>query len=147
MAEEKVDSSGFKVVDRRTFTSEGERIAGQPDRPPEPDRQKQVQQASPPSVVAEPESAVSADSERFATLVSYLSTTAMFQLGLLPGPGGEYVAPDLVNGQRTIDLLEVLQEKTRGNLSQNEARLLDEVLYELRMSFIQVQKQRVSKRK
>lgn len=147
MAEEKVETSGFKVVDRRSFTSEGQRVAGQPERAQEPVRRSQVQQESGPSAAAESDFAVSEDSARFATLVSYLSTTAMFQLGLLPGPGGEYIPPDLVNGQRTIDLLDVLQEKTRGNLSQEEARLLDDVLYELRMSFIEVQKQRVSKQK
>lgn len=75
----------------------------------------------------------------FATLVSYLSTTAMFQLGLLPGPGGERIPSDFVNARRTIDLLEILQEKTRGNLTDNESRMLEEVLYELRISFVEVQ--------
>jgi hypothetical protein len=147
MAEEKVESSRFKVVDRRTFTSEGERVPGQAERAPEPETRSQVRQDTSPSPPVEPEPTVSEESARFATLVSYLSTTAMFQLGLLPGPGGEYIPPDLANGRRTIDLLEVLQEKTHGNLSQDEAKLLDEVLYELRMSFIEVQKQRVSKHK
>jgi len=147
MAEEKDESSGFKVVDRRTFTSEGERVAGQAERGQEPEPRSQVQQDASPSAVLESEPTLSEDSARFATLVSYLSTTAMFQLGLLPGPGGEYLPPDLANGRRTIDLLEVLQEKTHGNLSEEEAKLLDEVLYELRMSFVEVQKQRVSKHK
>ena len=73
-------------------------------------------------------------------LVSYLSTTAMFQLGLLPGPGGEYIPADLTNASRTIDLLEVLQEKTRGNLTSQESKLLGDVLYELRMTYLEVQK-------
>lgn len=118
----------------------------------EPSKQPEsVQPETPPSTVAEsqpaaePHPAISADSARFATLVSYLSTTAMFQLGMLPGPGGEHVAPDINNGRRTIDLLEVLQEKTRGNLSEEEARLLDEVLYELRISFVEVQKRQETK--
>ncbi|TAM80686.1 MAG: DUF1844 domain-containing protein [Acidobacteria bacterium] len=79
-------------------------------------------------------------------LVSYLSTTAMFQLGLLPGPGGEYIPADFANASRTVDLLEVLQEKTRGNLTGQESKLLDDVLYELRMTFLEVQK-RASKQK
>jgi len=64
----------------------------------------------------------------------------MFQLGFLPGPGGERIPTDLVNARRTIDLLEVLQNKTAGNLSDDEARMLEEVLYELRMSYIEVQR-------
>lgn len=147
MAEEKGESSGFKVVDRRTFTSEGERVPGQAERPAEPERPRQAQRDPNPSAVKESGPAVSEDSSRFATLVSYLGTTAMFQLGLLPGPGGEYIPPDLANGRRTIDLLEVLQEKTHGNLSADESKLLEDVLYELRMGFVEVQKQRVSKQK
>jgi Domain of unknown function (DUF1844) len=143
MADEKVESSGFKVVDRRSFTSEGERVPGQPEkeqdnRKPEP--RLDAQPASAPAAEPEPEADDSETSERFAMLVSYLSTTAMYQLGLLPGPGGEYMPSDLAHGSRTIDLLEVLQEKTRGNLTRQEAKLLDEVLYELRMTFLEVQK-------
>jgi hypothetical protein len=147
MPEEKVESSGFKVVDRRAFTSEGNRIPGQPEK----EGQKQEAessvhpkpQAAPPT---EPEPQEEEASERFAMLVSYLSTTAMFQLGLLPGPGGEYIPADLANASRTIDLLEVLQEKTRGNLTRQESKLLEDVLYELRMTFLEVQK-RASKQK
>ena len=81
----------------------------------------------------------------FETLVSYLSTTTMFQLGLLAGPGGERIPPDMANAQRTIDLLQVLQEKTQGNLTPNESRLLDDVLYELRMTFVELQKRQARK--
>jgi hypothetical protein len=81
----------------------------------------------------------------FETLVSFLSTTTMFQLGLLAGPGGERIPADMPNAQRTINLLEVLQEKTRGNLSPNESRLLDDVLYELRMTFVELQKRQARK--
>jgi Domain of unknown function (DUF1844) len=148
MSEEKAESSGFKVVDRRTFTSEGTRVPGQAEKKEERKQEPESRvsprpQAAPP---VEPEPEVEEASERFAMLVSYLSTTAMFQLGLLPGPGGDYIPADLANASRTIDLLEVLQEKTRGNLTGQESKLLDEVLYELRMTFLEVQK-RASKQK
>lgn len=147
MPEEKVESSGFKVVDRRSFTSEGERVAGQSEK--EQERQEPASsiplrpQTAPP---IEPEPEEEEASERFAMLVSYLSTTAMFQLGLLPGPGGEYIPADLANASRTIDLLEVLQEKTGGNLTGQESKLLEDVLYELRMTYLEVQK-RANKQK
>jgi hypothetical protein len=149
MAEEKVESSGFKVVDRRAFTSEGTRV---PDRPDKEEAVQELESRVPPKPQAtpaaelEPLAEEEEGSERFAMLVSYLSTTAMFQLGLLPGPGGEYIPADLTNCSRTIDLLEVLQEKTRGNLTIQETKLLDDVLYELRMTFLEVQK-RASKQK
>jgi hypothetical protein len=51
------------------------------------------------------------------------------------------------NAKRTVDLLEVLQEKTKGNLSASESRLLEDVLYELRMSFVEMQKRQARKSK
>lgn len=147
MPEEKPESSGFKVVDRRSFTSEGVRVPGQGEK--EQERQEATPRIPPQPQAAppiEPEPEEEEGSERFAMLVSYLSTTAMFQLGLLPGPGGEYIPADLANGSRTIDLLEVLQEKTRGNLAGQESKLLEDVLYELRMTYLEVQK-RATKQK
>jgi hypothetical protein len=141
MPEDKNGPSGFKVVDRRTFGSDGTRRE-------EPTASEK--KPTPPSVT--PSRATSDEAERpaspeeystgFDTLVSYLSTTALFQLGLLPGPGGERIPVDLGNARRTIDLLEVLREKTQGNLTPEENRMLDDVLYELRVSFIEVEKYR-----
>ena len=140
MPEDKENPSGFKVVDRRSWTSEGDRRDT-----PEP-----VAPAAAPAPVQPPgrasaapdlsDGARSLDMPGFETIISYLSTTALFQLGLLAGPGGEHIPPDLENAHRTIDMLEVLQEKTRGNLSKNESQLLEEVLYEMRMSFVEIQK-------
>jgi len=76
----------------------------------------------------------------FDTLVSYLGTTAMFQLGLMAGPTGERIPADLANARQTITMLEVLDQKTQGNLTQDESRLLEEILYELRMAYVEVDK-------
>ncbi len=148
MSEEQTGGSGFKVVDRRAFSADGTRRQAQPE-----DAERRPETPTPPSP---PESSqIEVDQEEYAepegagfeTLVSYLSTTAMFQLGLLPGPGGEHIPPDLVNAQRTIDLLEVLQQKTLGNLTPDEGKLLEDVLYELRMSFVETEKRRAKKAK
>jgi len=145
MADEKNEPAGFKVVDRRSFTAEGSRREestpeGKKPAPPPP-----TERVSQPKVVATPDEAFSDEPSGFETLVSYLSTTTMFQLGLIPGPGGERIPADMANAQRTIDMLEVLQEKTQGNLTSNESRLLDEVLYELRMTFVELQKRQARK--
>jgi hypothetical protein len=145
MADEKKDPSGFKVVDRRSFTNEGSRrddeTADQKKAaPPAP-----VEPTPPSPALHEPEEEVEGEASDFDTLVSYLSTTAMFQLGLIPGPGGERIPSDMVNAQRTIDLLQVLQKKTTGNLTPQESRLLDDVLYELRMTFVEMQKRQARK--
>lgn len=168
MADEHNESSGFKVVDRRTFSEDGKRREedGAADSgaetaatPPPTSAKPTAAEPSRPNAVepeiAEPEIA----GEDFAgepgeigptgfdTLVSYLSTTAMFQLGFLVGPGGERIPADLVNARRTIDLLEVLQEKTEGNLTEEEARMLNDVLYELRLSFVEVQRRATQPKK
>jgi hypothetical protein len=144
--------SGFKVVDRRPFSVDGSRRAEvQPERDDAKPSSKVASPKSSARPVAQPETERAELFEQeqtgFEMLVSYLSTTAMFQLGLLPGPGGERIAADLVNAHRTIDLLDVLQQKTQGNLTADESRLLDDVLYELRMSYVEVEKRRAPKRK
>ena len=147
MAKEEGSSSGFRVVDRRPFAADGSRKEDIPveehnaEAAPARDRSSLVE---PPS---EPAGPYGEDSPGFETLVSYLSTTAMFQLGLIPGPSGEHIPVDMPNAKRTLDLLEVLQEKTKGNLTAHESRLLDDVLYELRMSFIEIQKRQARKSK
>jgi hypothetical protein len=145
MEDEKNEPSGFKVVDRRSFTSEGSR------RDENPHEVKKVEPPPPTERVSQPPMAESGEEDLsdeptgFETLVSFLSTTTMFQLGLLPGPGGERIPADMVNAQRSIDMLAVLQEKTKGNLTPNESRLLEEVLYELRMTFVELQKRQTRK--
>jgi hypothetical protein len=144
MADDKSEPSGFKVVDRRNFSADGTRREAskaeeQKPRPSSPSTP--ASRPSPPSPATELEEDLAAGAGGgFETLVSYLSTTAMFQLGLLPGPSGERIPVDMVNARRTIDLLEVLSEKTRGNLTAQESQLLADVLYELRMTFVELEK-------
>ena len=145
MAKEEGSSSGFRVVDRRPFAADGSRKEDAEDKNLEaavaPERS--VLSDSP----GEPRGPYDDESSRFETLVSYLSTTAMFQLGLIAGPSGERIPADMPNAKRTLDLLEVLQEKTQGNLTANESRMLDDVLYELRLSFVEIQKRQTRKSK
>ena len=78
----------------------------------------------------------------FMTLVVSLSQTALVHLGEVidpePGGGAGQRTLDLPMARQTIDLLGVLQEKTKGNLTGDEERLLDQVLYDLRLRFVEV---------
>jgi hypothetical protein len=74
----------------------------------------------------------------FAELVNIIVMQALAGLGLLPGPGGERLPPSLEVAKHFIDMLQVLEDKTKNNLTPEEKRLLDQVLYETRMSFVQV---------
>ncbi len=145
MADEKNEPSGFKVVDRRTFNEEGSRREESPPEEKKPQPPPSPQRQARPQIIEPGDEEFSGEPSGFETLVSYLSTTTMFQLGLIAGPGGERIPADMPNAQRTIDLLQVLQEKTTGNLSSNESRLLDDVLYELRMTYVELQKRQARK--
>jgi hypothetical protein len=59
-------------------------------------------------------------------------------LGGFAGPGGEPIPPNLEAAKHFIDLLRVLEEKTQGNLSDDEKKMLDQTLYELQMRFVQM---------
>jgi hypothetical protein len=73
-----------------------------------------------------------------AELVNLLAMQALAGLGLLTGPGGERVPPQLELAKHFIDLIQVLDDKTRGNLTPDEKKMLDQVLYEIRMHYVQI---------
>ena len=74
----------------------------------------------------------------FAALVSMLATQALFALGLLQVKGQEERQPDLALAKYNIDMLETLQEKTKGNLTEEEETVLANTLSELRMGYVKV---------
>ena len=85
----------------------------------------------------------SAEHTGFATLVLSLVTNAAVLLGDMPDPvSGKARDPDLEGASHMIDLLAMLGEKTRGNLTAEEADLLQQVLYDLRMRFVAVKDER-----
>ncbi len=73
-----------------------------------------------------------------AELINLIVMQAMAGMGLLGGPGGERIPPHLEAAKHFIDLLQVLEDKTKGNLTPEEKQLLDQVLYEMRMTFVQM---------
>ena len=84
-------------------------------------------------------SASNGSSINFASFVLSLVHTAAVHFGDVPDPNtGEQHAPNLPLAQQMIDILAMLEEKTRGNLSAEERQLIDQVLYELRMRFVEV---------
>ena len=130
MAEEK---SGFKVADRRLFTEEGNL---RDDVAQESTKEKRFDDtltgsASQKSLESEPEVPMT-----FQTLVFSLSTTAMLQLGLLSNPETGKQEKNLPGAKQTIDILQILQEKTRGNLTSEESQLLEASLYDLKMTYL-----------
>ncbi|UCE84913.1 MAG: DUF1844 domain-containing protein [Deltaproteobacteria bacterium] len=91
---------------------------------------------------ADPAKADALPAVDFSTFLVSMSTSALYNLGLVADPStGKRGEVDLTAARHTIDLLEVLKEKTRGNLEEAETRLLDSLLFELRMRFVEVSKE------
>jgi hypothetical protein len=74
----------------------------------------------------------------FSGFVLSLGTTAAVHFGDIADPAtGRPGEPDLLGAARIIELLEMLQQKTKGNLIEQEEKLLDDLLYELRLRYVQ----------
>ncbi len=69
-------------------------------------------------------------------LINMLVSNALMQLGDMPDPGSGKSVENLEGAQVMIAFLTMLQQKTKGNLDKDEAKVLDDVLYDLRMRFM-----------
>jgi uncharacterized protein DUF1844 len=136
-----------RVVDRRTFTAEGERR--QPDAP----REEAALPPPPPPPAAprgrdaggEPARAATADaagdpvaSAHFQNLVVNLARQAAANLGAARHPMTGQIEVDLEGAQQMIELLQSLRQKTRGNLTADEADLLEGLIADLQMQYVAV---------
>jgi hypothetical protein len=117
------DDKGFVVVDKRASAGASDEARPAPEAPAQP---KQGPGAAPAPRVD------------FATLVQSFLVTALYHLGLAADPEtGTPSTPNLAAARQDIEILELLEEKTRGNLDADESRMLEGVLYELRMRFVE----------
>jgi hypothetical protein len=138
---------GFKVTDRRRFTAEGEAresdagtdrskttgtsgedqtraTAGAKSEAGEPDKET-TDKGLPPA--------------DFSALILSLANSALVYMGMTGGTDSP--APkDLIAAKRFVDMISLLQEKTKGNLTDQEQRLLNQMLFQLRMAFVEASK-------
>jgi len=78
----------------------------------------------------------------FVSLANMLAVEAAMHLGLIQAPGEEPPPVDLEAARHLIDMLGMLQTKTSGNLTPEEANLLEDILADLRMQFVAISKRR-----
>jgi hypothetical protein len=145
MTEKKVEPAGeqeIRVIDRRSFTSDGDRR--QPDSTPV--EEPSPAQATPPAAgETDSKSAATATgggeavpSAHFQNLVLNLARQAAAHLGAAPSPLSGQVEVDLDAAQHIIDLLNALQQKTRGNVTQEEKEMIEGLIGDLQMQFVTV---------
>jgi len=131
MADSKKDEEKKIIVDedwKKEAQKEKETLAAQEEAEKEQEQeQEQEQQQRGPL----PEG-------NLAALISMLTTQAFFAMGLLRIEGQDDREPDLELAKYNIDMLETLEEKTKGNLTDEEAAVLEKTLYELRMTYVKV---------
>ncbi len=160
MAEKKPE---FVVSDRRKFTDEGELRTETREESPQANVSTQRPLASDP--MPAPPSHAEQESQRaeyresgkklddllsagghgkaedfemtFDRLIQSLYVSALIQMGMMH-PEGETPRPDIVAARQTIDTLGVLKDKTKGNLTTAEQNLLQNILFELRMAFLEL---------
>ena len=127
MADEKNE---FRVVDRRhSATSETEETPAKKEPPKtaqgEGFTMKEGEKPSEPHQLD------------FSTLVFSLATGALIHMGLAPDPMSKRAEKNLELAKQNIDILEILKDKTRGNLSPEELKLLENLLTETQLRFVE----------
>ena len=142
MADSEQKTGNFTVTDRRAFA---------PDAEPKPDEPKPETMSEPP--VAPPTQEKPAEVARpaqepprslppadFATLVLSLGSSAIMYLGKSEAPDGKEPTRNLPMAKHAIDLLTVLEEKTKGNLTSEEGQILESLLFDLRLRYVEALK-------
>jgi hypothetical protein len=126
------EKNDVRVEDRRFFDKEGNPIREGESPPsqetvsaPDSGNQQKQEPEAPPAKLD------------FASLVFLYVQTTLVYLGEIEDPAGQKKVENLKAAQQTIDILELLQEKTRGNLTPQEGQYLQGVLFDLRMRYVQ----------
>jgi hypothetical protein len=123
------DKKGFTIRDRRSGSQTEE------PRPVESPKGKEKKEAPEEKRTAEPEDLSLLEID-FSSFIFSLSTSALLHLGEVPDPVTQKIEKDLPLAKQTIDILGMLKEKTRGNLTADEEKLIDNLLADLRWRFI-----------
>ncbi len=126
------EEQGFKVTDKRGFQEEGEKAApGSTEGPgvetsgPESTSDQKTSEDGPPRPPID-----------FPSYILGYYTQGLVLLGEVPNPYTNKKEEDVEAARHTIDILSMLEQKTKGNLGNDEQQLLESVLYELRMKFM-----------
>ena len=130
------ESQGFTVKDKRLFREDGaarEQVESQePAKEAVPDPFKMAEEPGPKQ---EPPPGTGGKIDFPSYILSYY-TQGLVLLGEVPNPYTNKKEEDLASSRHIVDLLGLLQEKTKGNLTPEEGQLLESVLYELRMKYM-----------
>lgn len=139
MPEEKEGKRDFVVKDRRVFAKEN--LDAEPKEEKETPPAEREKEAKADETGKEPaaetqEPPLQFPEINFATFVASLNASVLLHLGAIEDPSSGTKNKDLPMAKQTIDILSMLQEKTAGNLSEEEENLLKNILYDLRIMYV-----------
>jgi hypothetical protein len=135
---------GFKVIDRRPFTAEGEirkEVVEEQEREAKREEVKEAKAAEKAAADAtKPAADAPKKSAAFESLIRMIGSNAAMVLGAYadPNTGQPMIDPDAA--RELIDMLDALQEKTKGNLAPEEKDMLLDLLGKLKLTYLEVQK-------
>jgi hypothetical protein len=128
------EEQGFRVTDKRSFREDGEPSAPEDSEKAEEELKNEpspAREEKPPEKEPPPRPPID-----FPSYILSYYTQGLVLLGEVPNPYTNKKEEDVEAARHTIDILSMLEEKTKGNLSNDEQQLLGSVLYELRMKFM-----------
>jgi hypothetical protein len=137
------NDEGFKVVDRRPFTAEGEirkEVVEEQEREAKREEVKAVARAADEAQAPAPAAETPKRSAAFENLIRMIGSNAAMVLGAYADPqtGQPMLDPDAA--RELIDMLDALQEKTKGNLAPEEGNMLLDLLGKLKLTYLEIQK-------
>lgn len=143
--EDVIQGPGFIIKDRRKFTEEGDRKEKTPEARVQKPESKKEESGGPSVGQKETRDEKSSQQQaqdvplpevNFANFVFSLIHSAMLALGSLPDPATGKTEKHLPMAKHIIDTIAMLQQKTQGNLTEEERRLIDDSLYDLRLYYV-----------
>ena len=131
---------GFKVVDRRPFTAEGEIRKDVVEEQEREARREEVKEKAEAKAAAPAAASTPKRSQAFENLVRMIGSNAAMVLGAYadPNTGQPMIDPDAA--RELIDMLDALQEKTKGNLAPEEDGMLLDLAGKLKLTYLEIQK-------
>lgn len=130
------ETKGFIIKDRR-FSAQEDQDSKKKDEEKEPSKEEAPAVEAKDTTAAEKQDADPQLPEiNFATFIISLNSSVLLHLGIIDDPATKEKTKNLALGKQTIDILGMLEEKTRGNLSEDEEKMLKNILYDLRMLYV-----------
>lgn len=130
------EKKDFIIKDRRIFAEEDQEQKEKEDKVEPSKEEIKDRESEKAAAPEEPEADFQLPEINFATFIFSLNSSCLVQLGVIEDPAYGKKAKNLALAKQTIDILAMLEEKTRGNLTKDEEQMLKNILYDLRMIYV-----------